>query len=93
MAETTTTNGGLATVFNDIWDRALGVFDKVADFELAEKQIDLVKEARAFESQQALQDLQQTQAIRGGSGGFGGMSTTTLLIVGGLAVAAVLLLR
>jgi hypothetical protein len=88
------TSGQNAGWFERIWDRGLETFETWADYDLFRDQLDIVRDARAFEGeQQARQDAaeRRTVARRTSGAGLGGIDQRTLLL-GGLALLGILLI-
>lgn len=77
-----------------IWDRGLQTFERWADYDLFRDQLDIVKDAQAFEGgQNARDDATRYRATGGGTGPLGGIDPTTLLLAGGGLLLVLVLLR
>lgn len=73
--------------YERIFDTAEGAFERWADMELAAMELEMLRDAYAFEAfQNTRQDPAPTYSDPAPSGGLGG---NTLLIVGGLVLAVV----
>jgi hypothetical protein len=81
----------VSTFFDDLWDKANGVFDKVIDFKLQDLEIDRAREQQLYEFNLRKDELgYQTYPASGGVfTGSAGTSNTVLWAVGALAVAGV----
>ena len=81
-------------VLEDLFDKGLGVFDRVIDFELKDREFELAKDLEIFRSAQAFEAEQRRRQFfdPNPSGGFSG-NASTLLLIGAIGVGAILLLR
>jgi len=89
MAEKTFTE-----VVGDVWDRALGVFDKAVDFELGKRELELQTDIQLFKSAQAFEDTRRRAEFNTTLAGDGlfGFSNSTLLIAAAVGVVGLFLL-
>lgn len=83
--------------FGQIWDRGLGIFDRLADLEITKLEIDAAADVFAFREAQAMEaERRQAQFVAPTGGGVGAgfqFDQSTLLIVGAAVVGLVLLTR
>ncbi len=87
------TEGGLG-IFGDIWDKALGVFDKVADLELGKRELKLASDVQFFKQAQAAEDQRRSEQFQNTAGAqvFGSGFDPGLLVLGGVGLIAVFLI-
>ena len=85
----------ISAAISDVWDRALGVFDKAVDFEFGKNELQLQADIQLFKSAQAFEEVQRQALFNEtlGNGFLSGVSNSTLLIVAGLGIAGLLLLN
>lgn len=87
------------TFWDGLWNKATGVFDRFVDYEFGKREFDLIRDARAWEAEQAREDERLrrqwygTPSDRGGAGFYMGGGTSTLLLIGGAGLLAFMLLR
>lgn len=85
-------------IFDRVWNKAEGVFDRYLDYEFGRAELDLVKDAQAWQRDQARKDaaLQAqwygTPQERGGARASLGIDPTWLLI-GGVGLLAFVAFR
>jgi hypothetical protein len=86
---------GVSNFFDDLWNKAEGVFDKVIDFKLQDLEIDRARDQAMWEFQLRQDQLNGYQPslyeTAGPGGGYGsaGNGKTMLLVGGGLVLAFV----
>ncbi|WP_375595853.1 hypothetical protein ABWI00_06045 [Algihabitans albus] len=86
--------------WDGLWNKAEGVFDRFVDYEFGRREFDLIRDARAWEAEQAREDERLrrqwygTSPDYGGAGLYGmGGNLSTLLLIGGAGLLAFALLR
>jgi hypothetical protein len=86
-------NSGLPKWLQDILDTGQGVFNRFADLELADKQLEIIRDARAFEAEQAREQLAREARVRGARGGKTlAVDNQTLLLLAVAGVGAAILI-
>jgi hypothetical protein len=88
----TTSSGAIPDFLSRLWDRALGVFDRVADLELGKRELSVQRDIHLFSTAQAAETAQRQTTGFGSGELVAGVSNTTLLIVGGLGIVGLVLL-
>ena len=84
----------ISDVFGGLWDRAVGVFDKVVDFEFTKLELEAARDIQLFKSAQAFEDAQRQAQFSAAAGNeiVGGISNQTLLTGAGLGIVGLFLL-
>lgn len=80
-------------IFGDLWDRALGVFDKAIDLEKFRRELNIARDVSLFKAALASETVARQSLFNSTTNGglIGGVSNTTLLMAAGLGIGALLL--
>lgn len=79
--------------YDDIWDRATGIFDRIADLELASRELEIARDAELVRRANAAETEQRFDRAAGGGITLGGFTTTHMLLIGGGLLLVLLLAR
>lgn len=83
-------DSGLPQWMKDIMDVGTATFNKFADLELFEKQLEIAREVQFFSQAQAAETDRAAALV---NGGFGFSTMTILLLVAGVGVVALIATR
>lgn len=82
----------MAAWYEDIWDRATGIFDRIADLELASRELELARDVELVRRANAAETEQRYNQAAGGVT-LGGLSPMHMLLIGGGLLLVLLLAR
>lgn len=85
--------GSTPTIWERLFDKGLGVFDRLADFELAKMELELANMYRALGFQAQQQAAPTSTGVGSGGLGLAGFPWATVLTVGLIGGGAYVLLK
>ena len=80
-------------VFEDLYNTGLGVFEKLIDFEIKDRELDLARDVQLFRSAQAEETDRRQRSFFDPGPNFLSGNTGNILLLAAVGIGAVLVLR